>query len=86
MKLKWLDSDGKSGNCYAGINFRDRRMFTFSIVQKHGTYFDRTQKPGWVALTGKDPIGTYASKVQAQQAAQRFLDDFIRGLFACDDD
>jgi len=86
MKLKWLDADSKKGNCYAGINFRDRRMLTFSIVQKHTAYFDKSGKPGWVAMTEKDPIGTYASKAQAQQAAQKFFDDFIRGLFACDDD
>jgi hypothetical protein len=82
MKLKWLDVDDKKGNCYAGVNFRDVRMLTFSIVQKQTTYFDRTGKPGWVVVAGKDPIGTYANKGQAQQAAQRFMDDFIRGLFA----
>jgi len=60
-------------------------MLTFSITQRTGTYFDRTGKAGWALAVGKEDVGIYTTKLQAQAAAQRFLDDFIRGLFAADD-
>lgn len=83
VKLKWLDADDrKTGNCYAGINFRGVRMLTFSVSKMRQSYFDRTGNPGWLLCVGKEEISAYPNKAMAQAAAQKFLDDFIRGLFA----
>lgn len=86
MKLNWLDCDSKKGNAWSGVNFRDRRMLTFSVIQKYPIRLEKGQKPEWIAKVWDDPIGVFPNKGQAQQACQRFLDDFTRGLFACDDE
>jgi hypothetical protein len=84
MKLKWLDAGKPGGNCYAGINFRGIRMLTFAVTFVPPSMTDKTQKAKWVTTVGKEPISSHPTRFAGQAAAQKHLDDFIRGVFAAE--
>lgn len=86
MRLQWIENSNNedTGSCYSGVNFRSRRMLTFTVTYKPKSIWN-DEPACWIVKANEHVIGSHDAKHAAKNMAQDFLDDFIRGLFAADD-